>query len=151
MSEKELVKRIEKLEKTMKALTISVQKMLAEFSVVKQTPDRFKTPFYLVKDTPNPWAQQAVEELPNIIHRVGRNIVTTSPDTYKPTLQALIKKSEGATASEIAEITGRKRNTESAYLRRLNLAGLVEAERKKNRTVYKLKNEEELKQLFGSM
>ena len=46
----------------------------------------------------------------------------SSRETLKLTINALEKNPHGSTADEISEITGRARNTESAYLRRLHLA-----------------------------
>jgi len=62
----------------------------------------------------------------------------TSRETLSPTIEALKHESKGATAEEISQITGRARNTESAYLRRLHLAGKVEKIRLGKKMRYKL-------------
>ena len=62
----------------------------------------------------------------------------SSRETLQSTIEALEQNPQGSTADEISEITGRARNTESAYLRRLHLAGKVEKIRDKRYVKYKL-------------
>jgi len=66
--------------------------------------------------------------------------IYSSRETLQSTIEALQIYPQGATADEVSEITGRARNTESAYLRRLHLAGKVDKIRDKKSVKYKLAN-----------
>src|SRR5205823_5091573 len=80
--------------------------------------------------SPNPWSIQAGQALSTAItvlsKEVRERLDKASTDTYQQTLEALRANPEGLTAEQVGKLTGRTRNTESAYLWRLYLAGWVE-------------------------
>jgi len=83
------------------------------------------------------WTTETVR---NLVSRQAFFQRTTSVfETYKPTIDALSSAHDCLTTRDVADATGRKRNTESAYLNRLFMAGLLERYRAGNRVYYKLK------------
>lgn len=97
----------------------------------------------------NPWALDAAFKL--LDNRIEKQAVKTSLGVYKQTIDALRGQPEGLTAKEVADKTGRFRNTESNYLNRLSRAELVEKKKKGRKTVFKIGSEEDLTQVFGKI
>ena len=68
----------------------------------------------------NPWTRDGQSDVMKALASLRqRPSVEFSKETFGPTIKALKSKEEGMTASQVGEITGRKRNTESFYLKRL--------------------------------
>ena len=96
---------------------------------------------------PNPWAIDTAISLMD--SRYFRNTVNKSYETYKPTVEALRRESDWVSAEEVRKMTGKARNTESTYLNRLFHAQVVERKRERNKMLYRLKEEKDLKKVFG--
>lgn len=95
----------------------------------------------------NPWALEAALKL--LDDRIEKQAIKASFDIYKPTLDVLRSKPEGASADEVSRITGRKRNTESTYLNRLCRAGLLQRKKRGNKVVFMIESEGDIYQVFG--
>jgi predicted transcriptional regulator len=111
----------------------------------------------------NPWARQAGNDLrralnadvnslaqmfsnPNVLERP---LSLKAIEPYLPTLRELIKSDEGITAEQISEVTGRSRNTESSYLFKLFLAGVVDRSKDGKIARYSPKDRNRLKNISG--
>jgi len=95
---------------------------------------------------PNPWAINAALNL--LDSRVVRQLIKNSYETYEPTIKALQQTNEWMSAEDVGKITGRKRNTETTYLRRLYEAGLVKRKKQGRKVVYKLGDIRSVQRIF---
>ena len=105
----------------------------------------------------NPWVSQAASGLQYALANEVDQLQNGSYDhnarrydPYRVTLIALNNAKEGYTADEVSKITMRRRNTESGYLYRLHLAGLVRREKKGKKVLYEL-NKEKVSSRFGTL
>jgi DNA-binding transcriptional ArsR family regulator len=162
---KKLEKRIERLEKkfdeiytVVKEIKISLDDLVGLVPSKKMVPIRARETSQLprVISTPmsgtyekgaNPWALRSAQRL--FSYEAGKEIIDGAFETYKPTIRALQSSSEGLTAGEISKITGRARNTEVLYLKKLQRAGFTKSQRKGRKALYKLVNAENLPVVFG--
>lgn len=106
-------------------------------SEISRAPDRL----------PNPWAVEAARNLMD--SRSFRRMIKESYETYRPTIEALEAASSWVTTEEVSKCTGKKRNTESAYLKRLSNANLIERKREGKKVLYRLKDRKSLNRVFG--
>jgi hypothetical protein len=105
----------------------------------------------------NPWASQAASGLQYALANEVARLQNVSYDhnakrydPYRVTLTALNGAKEGYTAEEVSKITNRRRNTESGYLYRLHLAGLVNRKTRGKKVLYEL-NRELVNSAFGKL
>jgi DNA-binding transcriptional ArsR family regulator len=161
---RELVEKIDDLEKMMSKLYDAVVDLkekidkiasgrkrrlpmpLAEESLI--TRERISEILGTTNRTPNPWAVDAAISL-LLDSEFFRRMIRNSYNTYRPTIEALKRKSDWLSANEVSKITGRKRNTESTYLYRLFNAGLVERKKFGRKIAYKLLDDKKLSRAFG--
>ncbi len=151
------IERFEKIEKEISKLNATVNEIkvsLNQLLVVSKERSLYQEgSVERIDKGPNPWALQTSHILTsamNVLDRtVPERIARTNYETYKATIDALVSNPTGLNADQVAHKTGRRRNTESAYLYRLFLAGLVNRKRRKNRTVYLLDNKEKVLKAFG--
>jgi DNA-binding transcriptional ArsR family regulator len=119
--EEKLGNRMENLEKLVESLrkeTIEIKSMIEGLSE--------RLPLTVKNGRANPWTQEVQEDIIKALESLKQSPPAKfSRGTFRPTIEALKKKKEGMTASEVGDITGRKRNTESFYLKRLYLAGIT--------------------------
>jgi hypothetical protein len=122
-------------------VAISTDKMQYQDGVARRT-DR----------GPNPWAIQTSRMLTAAMNSLNENTIRdvgrSNFETYKLTLDALDGNPDGLTADQVSKKTGRRRNTESAYLYKMSNAGLIERKRKNNKIVYKLDSKEKVEKAF---
>jgi len=101
----------------------------------------------------SPWARHTSQILTAAMDRrdneVALRYARANYETYEPTVEALSSKPPGLSADEVAEKTNRSRNTESAYLWKLYLSGLVKRKKRKNKIIYILQNKDAVLQAFG--
>lgn len=162
--QKGVVKRIEALQATVKSQGEQLTKV---YSLVKEMKENFdnligmsgdKTPrFQTVSGVhvkgPNPWAiqtsQSLIKTMATIDNASLNKRIRNLFESYKPTLEALQSTSAGLSADQVKEKTGRSRNTESAYLWKLYLAGYLHRRRHGSKVIYKLREGKNLAQVFG--
>lgn len=101
----------------------------------------------------NPWALQTTHILTSAMNikdtRALERYAKANYETYKPTIDALASSQYGLGADGVAKKTRRSRNTESAYLWRLYLSGLIGRSKRKNRVIYTLKDKQKVLSAFG--
>jgi hypothetical protein len=110
----------------------------------------------------NPWTLQTASRLSSEIEREVaplRQQTTITPsrqytarifETYRDTLNVLKSAEAGCTADEVSKKTGRNRNTESGYLYKLYLAGLLKREKRGKKIVYILEDKGLFNKVFGT-
>jgi CRP-like cAMP-binding protein len=149
--------RFEKLEKDISKLNLTVDEIKASLNQLlalsKEKVSYQEGVVERMGKGPNPWALQTSNILTSAMNSLDRTlperVARTNYETYKGTIDALFSNPVGLTADEVAQKTGRRRNTESAYLYKLFLAGLVDRKRRKNRTIYLVNNKEKVIKAFG--
>ena len=97
---------------------------------------------------PNPWALKSAQNL--FTYDIGKQIIDGAFATYKPTIDALLAAPRGLTAIEVSQITGRARNTEAAYLKKLQRAGFAKREQLDGKAIYRLVEADRLPEVFGN-
>ena len=129
----ELVKKVDTLEKT----------IVSNFSIV-QIP----TPTILGTESGkiNPWVVRTSEALGATLKMVSQEI-QESFSVYKKTIEALFRGS--STATEVSKITGRERNTESAYLKKLYISGYLTRVHEGKEVKYSISNEDQIRRRFN--
>jgi len=130
----EVVKRIEKLEDMMGVLLQEIREIKSQTQAIEEkTREPIDEALLGPNDyEPNPWAKYTALKL--MKPEVNQQEIEESTKSFRPTISALISSEQPLTAEEVAEKTGRARNTESGYLNKLVRADLVvktEAEGKK--------------------
>ncbi|HYW01831.1 MAG TPA: hypothetical protein VE862_10185 [Candidatus Acidoferrum sp.] len=164
-----LSKRIDKLEKTLVLQSDLMEQLRDSFkhlTEVVQSQTHGSSPRPEVHSTAgasligvyepptNPWTIKTSEALSAAISALGQGVTNritkASYQTYEPTLKALKSARQGLTATAVAKKTTRKRNTESTYLWRLYLAGLVDRKNQGNKAIYSLKDPAGITQTFGN-
>lgn len=136
--------RLSKIEEQNHTIEQQIQEIKKEISILsgivsdlvklRDTDSRFFTGKIQAGNI-NPWALQTALDLRSAltseIEPLRALIVPSANEDekrfgiYYPTLEALKSAKEGCTADEVSIITKRRRNTESGYLHRLYLAGVL--------------------------
>ncbi len=148
--------RFDKMEREISKLSAAVGDMKSTLD--KLVMSRARSPYQesaveRIDKGPNPWALQTSNVLTSAMNFwdnvLQERITRASYEKYKSTIDALVSSPSGLTADQVSQKTGRRRNTESAYLYRLSSAGLVNRKRRKNKIVYILDDKEKLSKAFG--
>lgn len=162
--QKDVVKRIDALQTVVESQAEQLTKVYALVKEMKQNFDtligvsggkkpRFQRVSGVNDRGPNPWAIQATQSLIKAMSTMDevalKRRVRHLFESYKPTLEALQSAPAGLSADQVKEKTGRSRNTESAYLMKLHLAGYLDRRRKGQKVIYELKENKDLTQVFG--
>jgi len=159
LSEREIIKKINLLEKRVDLQNRAISEMQSLLREIRDStrtsqsrymkfdpqlnPASVNTLLSVYDRSPNPWSIQTGQALSTAISvltkDVQQRLTRASATTYEETLDALRSSSKGLTAEEVGKKTGRSRNTESTYLWRLYLAGLVDRIKSSNKIIYKIK------------
>lgn len=144
--------RIELLEKAVSENTRAISELVTAIQrmsdILSEIQETTVPSGEITKQESNPWADLTsdliIRAVTAPIMRAPRIILPIEQryETYKPTLDALRSddaREYGLTADEVSSITGRARNTESAYLWRLAQAKILERERKDGKIYYKIR------------
>ena len=100
----------------------------------------------------NPWTLEVRGDVMRALESLKqRPPIEFSKETFEPTIEALKKKKEGMTASDVGNITGRKRNTESFYLKRLYLAGITRRWVRGREVIYALTDDREILEKYSDL
>lgn len=154
MGRTKLEKEISEMKRQMSDLNKKFDELMSKNIVAKQKTDSHSVEY--VPASINPWALRAVSEIRAIMDNDVRTMSASMSNSrgsmksydeqqrakvfevFKPILEALTETKKGKTAEEISKITGRRRNTESAYLNRLQLAGIVKRKKVGRKIEYEL-------------
>ncbi|MBU7048046.1 MAG: winged helix-turn-helix transcriptional regulator [Theionarchaea archaeon] len=146
--EEKLANRMENLEKLVESLreeTVEIKSMVEGLS--ERLPLTVKNGGKI-----NPWTQEVQEDIMKALESLKQSPPARfSRGTFRPTIEALKKKKEGMTASEVGDITGRKRNTESFYLKRLYLAGITRRWVSGREVVYSLTTDSKIIEKYSDL
>ena len=94
----------------------------------------------------NVWTEDATQ----YVFRAIETLPSEFPkETFKPTVSALREKEEGATASDVGEITGRREDIESFCLKRLYIAGIVKRRLRGRRVLYKITDNKKITEKYS--
>ncbi len=100
----------------------------------------------------NPWTKEAWGDVLRALESLTREPpIEFSKKTFGPTMTALKKEKRGMTATEVAEITERKRNTESFYLKRLYLAGITKRQVQGRKVLYTLTDDNAIREKYSDL
>lgn len=100
----------------------------------------------------NPWTQEAWSDVLRALESLTREPpIEFSKETFGPTIAALRKEEKGMTATDVAKITGRKRNTESFYLKRLYLAGITIRGVRGRKVLYSLTDDKTIHEKYSHL
>lgn len=150
--EEELGSRMENLENTVESLRKEVTSAVNDLkSAIEALSERLPV---TVKngERANPWTLEVREDVIRALESLRQGPpIEFSKETFKPTIEALKKKNEGMTASEVGNITGRKRNTESFYLKRLYLAGITRRWVSGREVIYALTDDREIVKKYSDL
>lgn len=139
MSQTQIEKRLDMLEEKINIL-IENQSINAESRLEPRNRSRYNNIYTTGQQT---WKSLSHEMLKYSIADLRDNIqsnVKEANDIYGKTLNALRSKEGGMTADEVGKITNRNRNTESSYLWKLHLAGVINRINKGRKVLYSIKN-----------
>lgn len=151
-----LESKLDELYSMIKGMKRSFDHLVESKSLERTKGKTHKTTFSDLISTPiaeiygksgNPLALKSAQKL--VGYQIGRQMIEDAYNTFEPTITALKSSEEGLTAQEIGEITGRARNTESGYLKRLERAGFARKKLKNGKAIYSLIDEESLPEVFG--
>jgi len=152
--------RLDRIERQIQELAKEVSTISA-IVMDRHTRDEESKLFMSTKNV-NPWtlqtAQKLSSELNSEIAPLRRTLMAPNMqytarlfETYRDTLDVLKLDEMGCTAEEVSKKTGRSRNTESGYLYRLYLAGLLKRVRKGRKIKYVLEDKELINRVFGTV
>jgi len=147
---KEVVRRMDKLEAMMTLILDELRemKMSQTQQIVQRAPEHSDKSAVLgaYEYEPNQWAEYTAMKL--MRPEVNKKEVEESTKAFRPTISALLHTDKPLTAEEVAEITGRARNTESGYLNRLVRADLATKHEDSTKTYFSLKDREFITRYF---
>ena len=153
--EERLGNRIENLEKLVESLREETIEVKSAVNNLKSVIEGFSERFPVAVENGgrvNPWTQEVQEDIVKALESLKQSSPTKfSKETFRPTIEALRKKKEGMTASEVGDITGRKRNTESFYLKRLYLAGITKRWVRGREVIYALTTDRKIIEKYSDL
>jgi DNA-binding transcriptional ArsR family regulator len=133
-----LEKRIVKLEMRMDDIHKELSQLIRSIEDLKSQPK-------IIQTRTNPWVVQAQEAM----RRMDVRATVERLSTYKRSVEVILKAGKPLDALEISKLTGRSRNLESMYLKRLYSAGLVDRTREGRKVKYKIVDKKMIHRLFS--
>ena len=153
---KEIVEPLKTEIREVKSMVEGLKSMIEELSEnVSLNPiKRTGIPLEVVGDQSkvNPWTREAWGDVLRALESLAQKPpVAFSKETFGPTITALKRGKGGMTATEVAEITQRKRNTESFYLKRLYLAGIAKRQMQGRKVLYTLADDDAMREKYADL
>ncbi len=144
----EVVKRIENLEDMMGVLLKEIREIKSQTIELKGHELIDEAVLDPVDYEPNPWAKYTALKL--MKPEVNQQEIEESIKSFKATISALLNADQPLTAEEVADRTGRARNTESAYLNKLVRADLAVKTEDDGKKYFSIKDKNFIEKYFPS-